>query len=100
MVEYKGATLKTNALDGTLRNVEKSTERCNEIGVFCQGFAPNDNVATKLAAEHYYLRELPLLRHHDFATAFIKETTGIDFYLPSACSHNLRPCFSIVMMHN
>lgn len=81
MVEYEGATLKTNALDGTLRNVEKSTERCEEIGVFCQGFAPNDNVATKSAAEHFYLRELPLLRHHDFARAFVKDCPGnLAFY--------------------
>ena len=61
MVEFKNAGIRSNALDGVYRKTDVSSKKCLDIGVFCQGMAPEDSIKAP-TEKAYHVRELPLLR--------------------------------------
>ena len=73
MVKFENATLKTNLVDSILRKEEPASERCLEIGNFCQGFASSEKDHT---TGRYFLRELPLLAVGAESKAFVKQCPG------------------------
>merc|ERR1712113_572281 len=75
MKEFKHSGIRSNALDGILRKTEVSIEKCLQIGVFCQGMAPEDSIKAP-TEKAYHVRELPLLRSHQYSNSWIKDCQG------------------------